>query len=214
MVHQAPMQNPLTCLKNLELRIMEHFLSLNPVEIEHNCGRFRWLPPPPNVIKLNVDATFSGSVAKIAVVARDHNGSVLQAWLKQIASFDASCAEAVAIVWALEIASSLNFSCIYVESDAKLCVDAVLGKSVDCFWSFQTLCTNAQFLTLNFSFCKFMWVRREANSVAHKLAGFCPPHGLTFSCKMGTLPPFVKEAWLSDAPPPLVFLFFNKIGRI
>jgi hypothetical protein len=60
-----------------------------------------------------VDGAFSGSFAKIAVVARDHTGSILQAWLKQIDSFDPSCAEAAAIVWALEIASSLNFSCIF-----------------------------------------------------------------------------------------------------
>ena len=103
-----------------------------------------------------MDGAFSGSFAKIAVVARDHSGIITQAWLKQIAAFDSSSAEATAIVWALEIASSLKFPRIIVESDAKLCVDAVLGKPLDSCWRFQTLCSNAQFLALNFSSCMFI----------------------------------------------------------
>uniref|UniRef100_A0A2N9JAB7 RNase H type-1 domain-containing protein n=1 Tax=Fagus sylvatica TaxID=28930 RepID=A0A2N9JAB7_FAGSY len=146
-VHQGPLQSPLTCLKSLKLRIMEHSTSLDPGDFMCPREVSWWLPPPP-----------------------------------QIVAFDSSSAEAAAIVWALEIASSLKFPRIIVESDAKLCVDVVLGKPLDSCW------------------------RREANSVAHELASFFPPHGLPFSYKMDSLPPSFKEAWLSEFPAWFVAL--------
>ena len=45
-------------------------------------GATFWTPPPPDHIKINVDAALSSSKSTLAVVARNHLGGVLFGWGK------------------------------------------------------------------------------------------------------------------------------------
>ena len=42
----------------------------------------RWSPPPPEFIKLNVDAAIAQNTSALAVVARNEQGAILMAWSK------------------------------------------------------------------------------------------------------------------------------------
>uniref|UniRef100_A0A2N9IQW9 RNase H type-1 domain-containing protein n=1 Tax=Fagus sylvatica TaxID=28930 RepID=A0A2N9IQW9_FAGSY len=70
-------------------------------------------------------------------------------------------AEASAITWAIEMAKSENFQDIVVESDAKVCIDAINGESARVPWKLLSLCINSKFLVLEFTSCSFCWVRRD-----------------------------------------------------
>lgn len=87
-----------------------------------------------------------------------------------------------------------------VESDAKCCIEAMKSTSLEHRpWKIQSICSNVINLANTFCLCNFSWVRHEANSVAHELAKFSMPLSLPFSCNSDSLPPSVKEAWLSDS---------------
>uniref|UniRef100_A0A2N9I7J7 RNase H type-1 domain-containing protein n=1 Tax=Fagus sylvatica TaxID=28930 RepID=A0A2N9I7J7_FAGSY len=70
--------------------------------------------------------------------------------------------EASTIAWAIEIAKSENFQDIVVESDAKVCIDAINEESARVPWKLLSLCINSKFLVLEFTSCSFRWVIRDA----------------------------------------------------
>ena len=78
-----------------------------------------------------------------------------------------------------------------MESDAKVCIDAMLGDSDEANWNISTLCTDIYHIALDFVNCVFVWTKREANMVAHEFAKFVFNHSLPFSCNQSTLPTFV-----------------------
>ena len=87
-----------------------------------------WRPPPPGLIKFNVDVVILHDSAKIAVVARYDSGHLFKAWAKRIHTSVPFVAEASAILWAVQLAKMEDLRGIIVESDFKLC---------GCYWSGQ-----------------------------------------------------------------------------
>ena len=67
---------------------------------------------------------------------------------------------------------------IIVESDSKLCVDAIGLDKADCDRNISTLCNDAIGLAAEFNFCKFCWIKREANMAMHTLTKLCTPQEL------------------------------------
>ena len=76
-------------------------------------------------------------------------------WSKRIFSSSPTFAEAVALLWTLEITLDLKYPNIVVESDVKLCVDAVNDNSLECCWNIQTLYSKVKNLVLNFLYFTF-----------------------------------------------------------
>lgn len=111
---------------------------------------------------------------------------------------DPTIAEPVAICWALELVAAEGFLKIIVESDAKICIDALSCNSNDCPWKIRALTTLSLELAIYFSICNFSWVKREANQSAHVLAKVPTSSCLPFCCFKDALPPSVKEVWLRD----------------
>ena len=147
---------------------------------------------------MNVDAVIGKDKATIAVVARNHQGSIIKVWAELTSHLEPALAEATAINWALEIAKLENFEHICIESDAKFCVDA-LNAPIDVYpWKILAPISLSLDLANNFSFCSFLWVRRDANHVVHVLAKVALSLNLPFSCNAISLPPLVKEAWIRD----------------
>uniref|UniRef100_A0A2N9ESE7 RNase H type-1 domain-containing protein n=1 Tax=Fagus sylvatica TaxID=28930 RepID=A0A2N9ESE7_FAGSY len=84
--------------------------------------------------KLNIDAALSSDKATIAVIARDHNGTIIKAWAKHNDILDPTVAEANAIRWVQELTSSFGFEKVIVESDAKNCIDDLYGHPDSSNW--------------------------------------------------------------------------------
>jgi hypothetical protein len=65
-------------------------------------------------------------------------------------------------------------------------------------WSIAVICDNVKCLALEFNFCSFCWVNREANMVAHTLAKVVPPILSPVLYFLKNLPALLEEAWFRD----------------
>lgn len=172
-VHNDYKINLLAQIKNLECRVMEHIHAIDysddavvkPLKINNT-----WIAPSPGTIKVNVDAAIFNDKVAVAVVARNHRGYINNAWTKPVEFSDPTVAEASAICWALDLSKDARFESICIESDAKVCIEALTGPLPHCPWKIQALVNQSLNLACCFSFCSFNWVRRNANQVAHALA--------------------------------------------
>ncbi|XP_057443227.1 uncharacterized protein LOC130735144 [Lotus japonicus] len=87
----------------------------------------KWTAPLCGLMKVNVDASGSGSSWGLAVVIRNHFGNVVAAATKSLqAGFGPEFAEACALKFGIEFALNHGFLAVAVESDCKLVVDAVV----------------------------------------------------------------------------------------
>jgi hypothetical protein len=68
-----------------------------------------WETFPIDVTKVNVDVALSSDKATIAVITRDHSGTIIKAWAKENDILDPTVAEANAIRWALELLVNQTF---------------------------------------------------------------------------------------------------------
>ncbi len=96
-----------------------------------------------------------------------------------------------------------------MESDSKVCVDALLQNSVEYGWNIITLCNDTLSLANNFVSCNFIWVKREANMAAHMLAKFVPPQALLVFYFPNNIPAPLEEAWYRDFHCILFFLLMK-----
>ena len=131
----------------------------------------RWLTPPPNVVKLNVDAEILRNHSTLAIIARNDKGEVLKVWAKQSNCCNPLQPETLAVLWALQLAASESFMNIVIEGDANVCFNAIAVNS-STPWAISSLITNIIKLSRSFLSCCFCWIRRKANNAAHTLAQF------------------------------------------
>ena len=87
---------------------------------------------------------------------------------------------------------------IIVESDSKMCVDAITQDSFVYAWSISTICNDVRVLASKFISCIFCWVPREANMATHTLAKLFPLHNLHVICFPNNLPTPLEEVWFRD----------------
>ena len=85
-----------------------------------------------------------------------------------------------------------------MESDAQVCVNALLPGSVGCEWRIYNLRSDILDLASEFAFCEFCWVKREANMAAHSLAKFAPLVDLPVVYSPNNLPAPLEVAWFRD----------------
>lgn len=190
--------NILSTVKALDIRILEHLRALESADASLDHNLTCWTTPLDDVIKLNVDAAIVSNRAAIAVVARNSNGIILNAWVKELMNLDSLVAEASAILWAMELATVEGFGKVTIESDAKVCIDELSSSEASSNWKISALIGQSLALVSRFSFCDFQWVRRDANQAAHALAKVAFSLRLPFCCNLDNLPPSLKEAWLRD----------------
>ncbi|XP_021748567.1 uncharacterized protein LOC110714367 [Chenopodium quinoa] len=139
------------------------------------AGRMVWTPPPPNAIKLNVDASIdeAGWVG-FGAIARDHSGQVLFSAVRRVkARWDVLIAECKAALFGLKKAKERGFDNIILESDSlqlvsKLKKSAFLFSDVDCILE--------DIISLSSCFTSIIWshVKRDRNLIVHHLARLVP----------------------------------------
>ena len=127
-VHLISLESPIVSIKTLELKVIKHWRALPGLASAAVLEKSFWSPPPPGCIKLNVDAALLPSSTRIVVIARDEDEMLIKAWAKTVVSCEPLLAEAIAIHWAILLAKSQNWSKIMIESDSKVCVDALVSN--------------------------------------------------------------------------------------
>lgn len=197
-VHLNSLESPLVSVKILELKIIEHWRALTGLTVATLPEKRFWCPPSPGCIKLNVDAAILPSSARIAVIARDKDGLLIKAWAKSVLSCDPLSAEASAIHWAILLANTEQWTNIVIESDSKVCVDALVADPQYVDWSISVICDNIKHLASEFSCCSFSWVNRENNIAAHTLAKLVPTSISPVLYSSKNLPSLLEEAWFRD----------------
>jgi hypothetical protein len=199
-VHNNTKVNHLSIVKNLEGRILEHFHIIDPSILvdSFSISPLCWSTSPSNVVKLNTDAALKDGKATLAVVAKDDTGTIINCWAKHYPTSDPCTAESAMLLWALKLVRDNHFYAVVVESDAKVCIEALTVDSSTTSWKIHSLVANINFLALEFSSCVFCWVRRDANGVAHALAKFASSQPTYFSCTSSNLSLSLREAWLGD----------------
>ena len=107
--------------------------------------------------------------------------------------------EGAVIFWKSE-----NYANIYVESDAKIYIDAFNGISLDVFFFWKInffFCNDSKtliFIFIIFISCLFYWVNKYVNSVTHVLTKFTFYQLISLCCNKDSLLPFVFEIWIND----------------
>ena len=123
-----------------------------------------------------------GNEATLAIVGRDDNRVIILAATKKMFTKDPVVVEASAMLWALQLAKSHHFQSCIIERNAKICIDACIGKLDDCPWALCAICHDVKCLLHSFTNVDFKWVRREANSTAHALTKFASQSQVSTFC--------------------------------
>jgi hypothetical protein len=157
----------------------------------------QWIPPPPEYVKINVDAAvLNDSSGAVAVVCRDSNGVFLGAssiTFKYI--HNPVTLEALAVREALAIAEDLYVQKIQVASDCKNVVDDIKqGSSADHAAIIHEIIERS----IVFPACNFIHEFRSSNFEAHNLAR----HALSLG--------FGRRVWLGQ-PGDLSFIPVNVV---
>ena len=127
----------------------------------------------------------------MAVVARDNHGKILLAATEKVHTGDSMVAEALALLWALNLAVCYQFQHCIIEGDAKTCIDACKGRLDDCPWSIYSICHDIKSLLRSFPSVVFNWVSRNMNSVAHTLTKFTIQSQFSSFCNIDFFPPLM-----------------------
>ena len=163
----------------------------------------RWVPPLPDVWKINVDAAFweKEALGTLGFVVRDDQCAAVMAGAGKLAVVtDALCAEAHACVAALQAAAAQGMQKIVLESDSQTLIKALQTTEHDLAPG-GVLFREAKFmLATMFSSTSIVHAYRSCNSVAHALARFGrkrdPDHPIIW---MHPLPSIVNNLLVCDS---------------
>ena len=163
----------------------------------------RWVPPLPDVWKINVDAAFweKEALGTWGFVVRDDQCAAVMAGAGKLAVVtDALCAEAHACVAALQAAAAQGMQKIVLESDSQTLIKALQTTEHD-LAAGGVLFREAKFmLATMFSSTSIVHAYRSCNSVTHTLARFGrerdPDHPIIW---MHPLPSIVNNLLVCDS---------------
>ncbi|KAK6122177.1 hypothetical protein DH2020_044081 [Rehmannia glutinosa] len=134
-----------------------------------------WQPPAINSVKINFDASVSPSknCGGLGIIARDHTGSSL-GWkrIRIHGRLHPTTAEAMAAREAVLFAKEKGWRNVMVEGD---CLAVITGiRDVDDMYSVESpIYQDIRVILEEFESYELNHVRRNVNSLAHKIATFC-----------------------------------------
>lgn len=133
-----------------------------------------WTPPPPSVLKINVDGTLSkpSSFAGIGVVIQDEAGRLVATLCKHFhVPLGPIEVEAKVFEVGLQLAWDLGFQNVVLEGDSLVMVRALCGLSNPPS-SVDSLCLGMQLISSEFHSVNVSQVQSQGNKLAHLLAKF------------------------------------------
>ncbi|CAL1384172.1 unnamed protein product [Linum trigynum] len=153
-----------------------------------NQRSLRWNPPNPDRLKANVDAAiFRSGGTGWGVIVRDHNGGFRLAAVKRTRrKWAPEIAEAMGIMFALDLAKRYDFTALDVETDCLLLVQKLLREMRSAL-EVEEVCEEIRDEADRVGDIRILFTGRECNEPAHMLAHtFCPWDS--------------EEIWVSDPP--------------
>ncbi|XP_062014653.1 uncharacterized protein LOC133731252 [Rosa rugosa] len=113
----------------------------------------KWIPPPPGIVKINVDAAWSDAskACGLGVVLRDHPGAVVGGSIRSDMCGSALVAEAKAILDGVNYALQHDITKVIVESDALEVVSEIQSKRKNKNWMTYPLIEEIRRKSLRFS---------------------------------------------------------------
>ena len=141
--------------------------------IQGNRAKEKWVPPPPDVLKINVDGAFHAAekVGGWGFVFRDCDGHGVLARSGRLSRVhDALTAEGEACLAALEAAMDCGISLVAIETDSSNLVAAVTSGKFDQAPGGVVFKEIRALLSLRFVLLSFSHVSRICNGCAHELA--------------------------------------------
>lgn len=133
----------------------------------------RWIPPPSEVMKVNVDTALSknSKIAVMAAVARSEHGLFLGASALVIEGVtDPEIAEAMAVREGLDLAHDLLGQRVRVASDCANAIRSIQGQGMG---RYGAVVREIQSRRDSFVSLDFVHEHRSSNADAHNLARSC-----------------------------------------
>jgi len=165
-----------------------------------------WIPPPKGFIKVNCDGayTYDGKKAAAGGVIRDSEGEFLFAFSSVLRVDSAAEAELFAIKLGMEIAISMGYNNIVVESDSLTAVQLINRGVLQQRHPLYALVSSIIQMGAKVDYISWNQVFRETNSVADSLAKY----GLSLSSNSPVI--------LFKFPPTFLLfsLCMDKIGKM
>lgn len=148
-----------------------------------------WIPPPQGLLKINSDvAVFGDGQVGLGFVIRNSRGDVMMSGVKRCkADGDSTLLEALALRFAMRQAIDGGLHRLMIETDSEILAnslrdgrrnDSVASMIMEDIWD----------LANEIGCTQFLYVKREANSLAHNIAHF--------SCNEN-----YEEVWIKEVPP-------------
>jgi ribonuclease HI len=134
----------------------------------------RWQRPQRGRLKCNVDASFSDQLNRtgIGICVRDDEGTFVLAKTVSISPMcSVAVGEALGLFHALQWLSDMQFDNVDFVLDSKITTDAFNHRWIDVTEFGQVISACQSLFNTNFSNSKVEFNRRQANEVAHTLAG-------------------------------------------
>jgi ribonuclease HI len=159
-----------------------------------------WKAPQAQGIKMNVDAAWKDGKASLAVIARDHHGECVKAWVLNVVTISAETAEAMAVRMAVLKVLEEKYYHVVIEGDAKFVMDSLSTSFHRGSWEAARIIEDILQLVkvLQGTSLIFQWTTRNSNVVAHLLAKWAFCSGFNGSLMNGTLPGKVAKAIESE----------------
>jgi hypothetical protein len=150
-------------------------LKVNPTNDDNTTcrGNKRWSPPPPDILKVNIDGTFWEKKKHDAwgFVIRSHDGQAVMAGAGRLEHVhDALSAEMYACLEALKACSDQGMMRVIIESNRAALVSTMKKSGYELSPAGVLIEQARSFIMLNFINVEFLFSPRSCNVCAHELA--------------------------------------------
>lgn len=199
--------NPVTTIENIHRSFKEWSeaqpdYDTPPDEPRRPTASKLWHPPPPNVVKVNIDAAWkmSNQHSGIGLVVRNHRGCSIAGASLLCSHNSVVEAEADSVVKGLQIARFLNLKNVIIEGDCQEVIRSLSSPTFTPNWKILPILNRVKFLLPAFDEVLWNWVPREANRVADAAAKLAMVR-LCSSDWANTPPTSLLHILRSDGPP-------------
>ena len=129
----------------------------------------KWGPPTITQYKLNFDGATKGGLGVARGVLRDMNGDVLLVYASKVGNGSNNVAEAMALLWGLQLSRERQIMELTIEGDSKLVIDLVKGEA-RLEWKIQNIILHIKQVLNEIKISHLQHIYWEGNQVADAVA--------------------------------------------
>jgi hypothetical protein len=161
----------------------------------------KWIPPPPNWVKLNFDIAIRDSYSTQAMVCKDSLGRILHLSTNLSPSCTPNVGEARAALLACSIVASLSYDKFILEGDSEVVVLSLKHPNSVQDWRISSVILDCLDYIPPTSSWEVRKVKRSANFCVHSVA-----HWATVGFHSGSIP-ISSFPFIISSPPVVKILF-------